>query len=73
MPHESAYFSINKDVGLHDTGLLKRALDSIPGVTSVSINKDECSVAVDYDNIGATHSAIQKKIEILGYPIEATH
>lgn len=73
MPHESAYFAINKEVGLHDTSLLKRALDSMPGVTSVSINKDECSVAVDYDDTGVTRSAIQKKIAILGYPIETTH
>lgn len=73
MPHENAYFVVDKEVGLHDTSLLKRALDSIPGVTSVSINKDECSVAVDYDNTGTTRSEIEKKITILGYPIETAH
>ena len=70
MAQESVYYSINKDVGLHDTKLLKRALDSLPGVTSVSINKEQGSVAVDYDSTGVSQREIAEKIEILGYPIE---
>lgn len=68
--HESVYFNVSKDVGLHDTSLLKRALDSLPGVTSVSIDKGSGRIAVDYDDTGVTRNEIQKKIEILGYPIK---
>lgn len=69
MAQESAYFSVDKGVGFHDTKLLKRALDSLPGVTSVSINQAQCSIGVDYDGTGVTKDEIRKKIEILGYPI----
>ncbi len=73
MANESVYFAVNKDVGLHDTTLLKRALDSLPGVTSIDINKQSSSIAVDYDNNSVTQAEIRKKIEILGYPIEPAH
>ena len=70
MAQDSVYFSVNKAVGLHDTKTLKRALDALPGVTSVSINKEQGSVAVDYDSTGVSQREIAEKIEILGYPIE---
>ena len=70
LAHESVYFNVSKDVGLHDTSLLKRALDSLPGVNSVSIDKGSGRIAVDYDDTGVTRNEIQEKIEILGYPIK---
>ena len=35
-----------------------------------SINKEQGSVAVDYDSTGGSQREIAEKIEILGYPIE---
>lgn len=72
MAQDSVYFSVNKAVGLHDTKTLKRALDALPGVTSVSINKLQSNIAVDYDDTGVSRAQIRQKIELLGYPIEAT-
>lgn len=70
MARESVYFTVDKGVGLYDTALLERALDSMPGVASVSINKAQCRIAVDFDSTSASKNDIQAKIEILGYPIE---
>lgn len=73
MSNESAHFSVKKEVGLHDTTLLKRALDSLPGVTSVAINKQSDSIAVGYNSDSVQKSDIRDKIEILGYPIQDMH
>lgn len=73
LANESVYFAIDKDVGLHNTTLLKQALDSLPGVTSIDINKQSSSIVVDYDTNFVTQAEIRKKIEILGYPIQPAH
>lgn len=72
MAQESAYFTVNKLVGLHDTKNLKKRLDALPGVNSVSISEASNRVAVDFDNTGVTPAQIQQKIELLGYPVEHT-
>lgn len=73
LANESVYFAVDKDVGLHDTTLLKRALDSLPGVSSIKINKQSCSISVDYETTSVTPADIRKKIELLGYPIQPTY
>ena len=66
----NVYFTVKKEVGLHDTTLLERALDSLPGVTSVGINKQTDMITVDFEDTRLTQKEIREKIEILGYPIQ---
>ena len=70
MAQAQARFSVNRDVGLHNTDLLEQALDSMPGVTSVNIDKNDCCILVGFNNGSVSQEAIQAKIEILGYPLE---
>lgn len=70
MARERVSFSVNQAVGLHDTTTLKRALDSMPGVTSVRIDKGRSRIAVDYDGLGVSQAQLQQKIQLLGYPVE---
>ena len=51
MARLSAYFSLEDAAGKHDAALLKRELDTLPGVTSVSVSGGGC-LAVDYDTTG---------------------
>lgn len=73
MAQERINFAVDKGVGLHDTTLLQRALDSLPGVMSASFDKQCDRISVAYDGAALTPSEIQKKIEILGYPIQSAH
>lgn len=73
LANENVYFAVDKDVGLHNTILLKQALESLPGVTSIGINKQSSSISVDYDTTSVTQAEIRKKIELLGYPIQPAH
>ncbi len=73
MAQERINFAVDKGVGLHDTALLERALDSLPGVVSASFDKRRDRISVAYDGAALTPSEIQKKIEILGYPILSAH
>ena len=67
MAHLSTYFSLeNAADGPHEK-LLKRELDALPGVTSVSVSGRGC-VAVDYDTTGVR----QEQIQELGYQLRAT-
>ena len=58
----SAYFTIGDVGGKHGEKELKRALDMLPGVFSVSVSQKSGSVAVDYDTTGESCEKIQKKI-----------
>lgn len=51
MAHLSVYFSLENAGGSHQRARLKQGLDTLPGVTSVSINDRGC-LAVDYDSTG---------------------
>ena len=70
MAQERARFSIGREVGLHNTDLLEGALRSLPGVTSVEIDRGSCGVTVGFDAAAVSREAIQAKIEILGYPVQ---
>lgn len=66
MAHLSTYFSLEDTAGKHDTALLKRELDTLPGVTSVSVGDGGC-LAVDYDTTGIRQEEILQKVRELGF------
>ncbi len=65
----SAYFTVDKLGGKHGTKELKRELDTLHGVMSVSVSEKTGSIAVDYDTSGENCERIQKKIKDLGYAV----
>ena len=65
MAQESLSLTV-ESVGKHDVQAIKAALDTLAGVTSVSVN-DCGKVAVDYDNTGVTKEDITRKLQTLGY------
>ncbi|NLO46863.1 MAG: heavy-metal-associated domain-containing protein [Clostridiales bacterium] len=69
MPKESAYFKLDKISGKHQVKELKKELDTLNGIFSVSVNDRTDKVAVDYDTSGVGLELILKKIENLGYHI----
>lgn len=71
MSQESAYFRLGSISGAHAVKALKKGLDTLPGVTSVSVNEAEGRMAVDYDGTGVNVSQLEKKIRELGYAIDA--
>ena len=68
MAHLSTYFSLENAGDRHDEKLLKRGLDALPGVTSVSLSERGC-VAVDYDSTGVRQEQIRQKVQELGYQL----
>ncbi len=69
MSKASAYFTVGNIDGKHDVKELKRELDSLRGVLSVSVNEQTERIAVDFDTTGTKQECIHKKIEKLGYHI----
>jgi copper chaperone CopZ len=65
----SAYFTVGDLGGKHHVKEIKRALDMIGGVISVSVSQKSGSIAVDYDTTGPGCEKIQKKISDLGYNV----
>ena len=57
--------------GKHDVKEIKRELDTLHGVTSVSVNADTDLVCVDYDSSGASYDMIEHKLNQLGFEISA--
>ena len=69
MANESAYFNLDNIDGKHDVKEIKRVLDALPGVASVSVNAETNQVAVDFDSTGVQSDRIQSKLEKAGYTI----
>lgn len=65
MSHKSIYFALRPLSG-HQAKAIKRELDTLPGVTSVSVSQAEGRVAVDYDSTGVQPDAIRRRLEDLG-------
>ena len=65
----SAYFMVDDLGGKHGAKELKRELDTLRGVISVSVSEKNSSIAVDYDTTGENCEKIQKKIKDLGYGV----
>lgn len=70
MAHLSTYLSLENAGDEHDEKLLKRGLDALPGVTSVSLS-GQGRVAVDYDSTGVRQEQIVQKVQELGYQLRA--
>ena len=68
MAHLSTYFSLEHPASSHDAKELKRELDTLPGVTSVSVSGTR--LAVDYDPSGVRREDIQQKVQSLGFGIQ---
>ena len=72
MAHLSTYFSLEHPASSHDVKQLKRELDTLPGVTSVSVSSGG-QLAVDYDATGVRQADILEKIQALGYRVRQEH
>ena len=72
MAHLSTYFSLEHPASSHDAKELKRELDTLPGVTSVSVSGGG-QLAVDYDATGVRQADILEKIQALGYHVRQEH
>ena len=64
--------SLDRNADRHDVKLLKRELDTLPGVTSVSVSSGG-QLAVDYDATGVRQADILEKIQALGYHVRKEH
>ena len=71
MPRESAYMIVERVNGKHDLKEIKRGLDRLHGVTSVSVNPSHNLVAVDYDSSATSYDAIEHQLNTLGYEVAA--
>ena len=71
MPRESAYMIVERVNGKHDLKEIKRGLDRLHGVTSVSVNPSHNLVAVDYDSSGTSYDVIEHQLNTLGYEVAA--
>lgn len=60
--------SLDRNADRHDVKLLKRELDTLPGVTSVSVRGGR--LAVDYDSTGVRREDIRQKVQSLGFGIQ---
>lgn len=68
MAHLSTHFSLEQPADSHAVKQLKRELDTLPGVTSVSVSGNR--LAVDYDPSGVRQEDIQQKVQSLGFGIQ---
>ena len=69
MSKASAYFTLRSVDGKHGVKEIKKVLDALPGVLSVSVNDSSNHVAVDFDSTGVQSDRIQKQLEKSGYEI----
>lgn len=67
MSKQSAYFRVPDLGGDRGGHKLKKDLDSIPGVISVSVTTQTNKVAVDYDSTGTNSQKIKKQIQDSGF------
>lgn len=71
MSNESAYFIVQSVKGRHGVSEIKRELDALHGVSSVSVSAEKNLVAVDYDSSGTSYDEIEHKLNSLGFEIAA--
>lgn len=68
MAKESACFTVDGISGKHDVKELKRGLDTLPGVLSVSVSGGG-RVTVDFDTTGVQSGRIEKQLADMGYRV----
>lgn len=69
MSKASAYFTLNNINDKHDVKAIKRELDALPGILSVSVSGDSKCVSVDFDTTGVQSERIGKQLQKMGYEI----
>ena len=69
MSKASAYYIVNNEIKKQDIKELKKELDTLKGVSSVSINNESHSIAVDFDTTGVNMEQIERKIVAMGFGI----
>ena len=69
MSKASVYFTLNSAEGKHDVKEIKRGLDTLPGILSVSTAEGFNRIAVDYDTTAVQNDRIRKQLEKMGYEI----
>jgi copper chaperone CopZ len=69
MSKASAYFTVKNIGGRRGAAELKRELNTLRGVMSVSIDDRFNDVAVDYDTSGVRQEQLKSKLEDLGYHV----
>lgn len=72
MAKASVYFTLGDFNDKHDVKAIKRELDTLPGVLSVSIGDGSDRVAVDFDTTGVQSDRIGQRLEKMGYQILAS-
>lgn len=70
MAEASVSFTLRSPAGKHDVKKIKRTLDELPGVRSVSVGDGSKHVCVDFDATGVQTSRIRKQLEKAGYDID---
>lgn len=71
MANETANLIVENVSGKHDVKEIKRELDAIHGVTSVSVNEQRNLVCVDYDSSGASYDEIEHCLNTMGFSVAA--
>ncbi len=66
---QSVYFQVQNVRDKHDLKQMKKGLDTLYGVLSVSVNPKERKVGVDYDTTGITGQQITDYLHDKGYQI----
>ena len=68
MKKANACFTVGGISGKHDVKEIKRELDTLPGVLSVTVSNDS-RVSVDFDTTGVQTGRIEKQLAEMGYHI----
>ena len=68
MPRANASFTVGGISGKHDVKEIKRELDTLPGVLSVTVSNDS-RVSVDFDTTGVQTGRIEKQLTDMGYQV----
>ncbi len=66
MSLKSAYYHLPRINGAHEAKEIKRELSLLPGVKTVSVNRESHLLAVDFDNTGSDPGQIEKTLGKLG-------
>ena len=68
MTKANACFTVGGISGKHDVKEIKRELDTLPGVLSVTVS-NESRVSVDFDTTGVQTGRIEKQLTDRGYQV----
>lgn len=72
MTKKSVYFKTYNIKDRYDERQVKEGLDTLPGVISVSVNREKNTLAVDYDSTGTHTGRIQNTLKLMGYEAAIT-